>query len=247
MGTKQDYFEAKLSEAPINTAVTAAIERTSATTAELPRPYLGASIVGSDCLRRVQFDWWCKPVLSARTREIFRRGHFFEARLHEQLVDAGFKFAPPEALKFSILNGDLRGTADGILIAGPDLPGAYLIYPAIWECKALNAKNWRELGRKGLEKTFPKYSAQIAMYQAYLDVSNPALFSAVNCDTCELLHLLIPFDRERAQLWSDRAANVIAATRAGELLDRAFDDPSDWRCRMCGHKERCWGIDGSSA
>jgi len=55
------------------------------------------------------------------------------------------------------------------------------------------------------------------------------------------LHLLVPFDAERAQAWSDRAVAVIRATQAGKLLPRAYDDPNDWRCRMCSHRERCWG------
>jgi len=75
----------------------------------------------------------------------------------------------------------------------------------------------------------------------YLDVTNPALFTATNADTCERLHFLVPFNAERAQMWSDRAANIIEATRAGELLPRGFDDPEDWRCRMCAHHSRCWG------
>ena len=31
---------------------------------------------------------------------------------------------------------------------------------------------------------------------------------------------------------------IIEATRAGELLPRAYDDPQDWRCRMCSHSDR---------
>jgi hypothetical protein len=236
-----DFNRASLSLEPINGAVNDAIERAAASTARLPRPYLGASIVGHECARRVQFDWWCTPVLAARTREIFDRGHYFEARSREHLVTAGFKFAPPEALAFTAADGALRGHADGIIIHGPDLPGAYLIYPALWEHKALNAKNFRALERDGLEKTFPAYAAQVSLYQVYLDVTNPALFTACNADTCERLHLLVPFDAERAQLWSDRAVAIIEATRAGELLPRAYDDPANWHCRMCGHKERCWG------
>jgi hypothetical protein len=144
-------------------------------------------------------------------------------------------------LEFSAVNGCLRGHADGIVIAGPNpLNGVYLNYPALWECKCLNGKNWRALERDGLEKTFPKYAAQVSLYQAYLDKTNPALFTAVNADTCERLHFFVPFDAERAQEWSDRAAFVIEATRAGELLPRAYDDPQDWRCRMCSHNERCW-------
>jgi hypothetical protein len=231
---------ANLSFEPINIGINDAIERTAATTAELPRPYLGASIIGHECARRIQFDWWCKPTLPARTREIFERGHYFEERTRQHLKAIGFKFAPLKALAFIALDGAFRGHADGIIIHGPDLPGAYLIYPFVWEHKALNGRGWREVERDGLGKNHLQYLAQVSLYQAYLDVTNPALFTATNADTCERLHFLVPFDAERAQAWSDRAVNIIEATRAGELLPRAFDDPDDWRCRMCPHKERCW-------
>jgi hypothetical protein len=66
---------ANLSIEPINGAINDAIELVASTTAELPRPYLGASIVGHECARRIQYDWWCTPMLAARTREIFDRGH----------------------------------------------------------------------------------------------------------------------------------------------------------------------------
>src|SRR5262245_40101741 len=147
-----DFNRLNLSIDPLSVALNDAIERAAATAAELPRGYLGASIVGDECLRRVQYDWWCKTVLAARVHRIFVRGHHFEAHLHQQLLTVGFKFAPPEALEFTALDGLLRGHADGIIIAGPHLPGVYLSYPFIWECKALNAKNWRALERDGLEK-----------------------------------------------------------------------------------------------
>ncbi len=231
---------ANLSIEPINVTINEAIERAAATAAELPRPYLGASIIGHECTRRIQYDWWCNPVLAARTREIFQRGHHFEERMRRHLIAAGFKFAPPEALAFSAAGGALRGHADGIIIYGPDLPGVYVIYPLIWEHKALNSKGWREVERDGLEKKYPHYLAQVSVYQAYLNITNPALVSITNADTCEWLHFLVPFNAEHAQAWSDRAVSIIEATRAGELLPRAYDDPEDWRCRMCSHKERCW-------
>jgi len=236
-----DYYKPRLVDEPINVAINDAIERAAATTAELPRPYLGASIIGHECARQIQYTWWIKPILAARTREIFLRGHYFEERARRHLAAVGFKFAPREALAFVAVNGDLRGHADGIIIHGPDLPGTYVIYPAIWECKALNAKNWRAIERDGLDKAFSHYAAQVSLYQAYLEITNPALFTAVNADSCEFLHFLVPFDAERAQYWSDRAANIIAATRAGELLPRAYDDPEDWHCRVCAHVRRCWG------
>jgi hypothetical protein len=115
-----------------------------------------------------------------------------------------------------------------------------VVTPAIWEHKAVNAKGWRALGRDGLEKTYPQYHAQVLLYQTYLNVTDPAIFTAINADTCERLHLLVPFHAQRAQAWSDRAVTIIEATRAGELLPRFTDDSSDWRRKMCSHRERCW-------
>jgi hypothetical protein len=245
-----NFNRASLSLEPVNVAVNDAIERAIAAKAELPRPYLGVSIVGDECLRRVQYDWWCKPTWPARMRDIFDRGHYFEDVARQHLIATDFKFAPPKELEFSAVNGCLRGHADGIIIggpdlldAGPDLPNAVSFnYPFLWEHKATNAKNWREIERNGLEKAFPKYAAQVALYQAYLDKTNPALFTITNADDCKRLHFWVPFSAERAQEWSDRAAFIIEATRAGELLPRAYKDPNDWRCRMCPHKERCWGM-----
>jgi hypothetical protein len=180
-------------------------------------------------------------VLTARTRDIFDRGHYAEDHTRQHLIAAGFMFAPPDTLAFTASDGAFRGHADGVITAGPSLPSLDLIYPCLWECKCLNGKNWRELERKGLQISFPRYAVQVALYQAYLDFTNPALFTAVNADTCELLHLLVPFDAERAQLWSDRAVAIIEATRIGELLPRAFNNPKDWRCCICPHTQRCWG------
>jgi len=231
--------KASLSLDPINSALNAEIERVAMATAEQPRPYLGVSIAGYECARRVQFTWWIKSEHPARVRAIFDRGHYFEGRVKECLKAIGFKFAAEEALAFSAVGGALRGHADGIIIAGPK---PYFAYPAILEVKALNAKNWRALERDGLRKTFPQYAAQVALYQAYLDITNPALFIAVNADDCQLLFFLVPFDAELAQFYSDRAANIIAATRTSELLPRAFDDPEDFRCRMCPYRKRCWEL-----
>lgn len=111
----------------------------------------------------------------------------------------------------------------------------------MWEHKALGAKSWRAIERDGLTGLYEVYAAQVALYQAYLDVTNPALFMCLNADTCERLNFLVPFDVRLAQAISDRAVTVIEATRAGELLPRITNDSDDWRCRLCSHKDRCWG------
>jgi len=234
-----DFNRANLSETAISTAINALIERAEPPD-ENSRHYLGASAIGAECLRKVQYDWQVAPVHLSRTLDIFARGHFLEEMSRQHLLRCGFKFAPAERLGFSAADGLFRGHADGIIVAGPELPG--FAYPSLWEHKGLNSRGWRAIERDGLERAYPQYAAQVWLYQAYLDVTeNPALFTVTNADTCERLHLLVLFNAEQAQAWSDRAVAVIEATRAGELLPRGFNDSTDWHCRMCGHTTRCWG------
>jgi len=92
----------------------------------------------------------------------------------------------------------------------------------------------------------PIYAAQIALYQAYMEESfagiskNPALFTAINKDTAELYHELIPFDGELAQRMSDKAVNIIKASEAGELLPRIATSRDFFECKYCAYQDRCW-------
>jgi hypothetical protein len=237
MSTTLDFNRANLSDRPINKLVNDLIER-SETPSENYRQYLGASAIGSECLRKVQYDWMCDPQFPGRIKDIFERGHFFEDVTRQHLIAAGFKFAPAEQQEFKAADGLFRGHADGIIVAGPQLPA--LRYPFLWEHKCLGAKGWKAIERDGLTGLYAVYAAQVAIYQAYLDVTNPALFSVVNADSCERLNFLVPFDAALAQATSDRAVTIIEATRAGELLSRITENPEDWRCKMCSHRERCW-------
>jgi hypothetical protein len=234
-----DFNRANLLETPLTIELNELIER-SEPPGKNTRQYLGASALGSECLRKIQFDWMCDPVHPVRMLSIFARGHFFEDVARQHLIRIGFKFAPAEKLEFQAAEGLFRGHADAILLDGPRLPG--LEYPAIWEHKCLNAKGWRAIERDGLVGLYASYATQVSIYQAYLDITNPALFSVTNADTCERLHLLVPFDSALAQRMSDRAVALIEATRAGELLDRITDNSEDWRCKMCGHRTRCWRL-----
>jgi hypothetical protein len=226
-----------LSATPANIAINALLE--ASVRAEKTRNYLGASAVGHPCLRKVQFDWLCDPVHSARLRDIFARGHFFEQQTREHFERAGFRFADKDRLEFAALDGWLRGHADGVFLSGPEVLGVG--YPCLFEHKCINTKGWRSLEREGLAKHYPQYFTQVMLYQHCLGVdSNPAIFTATNADTCERLHILVPFDAEAANAASARAATIITTTQAGELLPRMTDDQNNWRCRRCGHHERCW-------
>jgi hypothetical protein len=237
MSMALDFNRSNLSDRPINRLINELIERAEPAS-ENYRQYLGGSAIGAECLRKVQYDWMVDPVFPARIKDIFERGHFFENVTRRHLIAAGFQFASDERLRFETAGGLFRGHADGILTDGPQLPA--LRYPCLWEHKCLKDKGWRAIERDSLVGLYAPYAGQLAVYQAYLDITTPALFSVTNADTCERLHFLVPFDAQLAQAMSDRAVAVIKATKTSELLPRITEDPSDWRCKMCSHRDRCW-------
>ena len=120
--------------------------------------------------------------------------------------------------------------------------------PALWECKTMNAKNWRACVKDGVAVAKPVYAAQIALYQAYMEgtipgiSAHPALFTAINKDTAELHHELVPFDAGLAQRMSDRGVRILQATDAGELLPRIATNRDFFECRFCPWAARCWGL-----
>jgi hypothetical protein len=214
--------------------------------AQPPREYLGASGLGAPCERQLQYGYTKAPVdhgkaFSGRLLRIFERGHRTEDMAIGWLRLAGFTLKTEDAnghqFGFSVAGGRLRGHVDGVLLAGP----AGFAYPALWENKCLGAKSWREVEKKGLAASKPIYAAQMAVYQSYLELhENPALFTAVNADTMEIYAELIPFDGGLAQRMSDRAARVISACEAGDLLPRSFHASTHFECKFCSWADRCW-------
>jgi hypothetical protein len=213
---------------------------------EVPRDYLGASRLGVSCARALQYEFAKAPVdpgrdADGRLLRIFRRGHVIEDCMVDWLRAAGFDLRTRKAngdqFGFSAAGGRLQGHIDGVIVGGPE----GFTYPALWENKCLGSKSWRDLEKSGLAVSKPVYAAQVAIYQAYLELhEQPAIFTAVNADTMEIYTEVVPFDAALAQRMSDRALTVISATEAGELLPRAFHDPTHFECRMCAWQDRCW-------
>jgi len=245
----------------VNAAVDRALTAEQATLP--PRDYLGGSRLGHACERALQFEFVGAPKdegqgFSGQTLRIFEIGHALEDLAVAWLRGAGFDLYTRKGSNacvrrpdggqfgFSVAGGRIRGHVDGIIAAGPEDFG--LAVPALWECKTMNAKNWRACVKDGVTKSKPVYAAQIAVYQAYMEgtvpsiSAAPALFTAINKDTAELHHELVPFDAGLAQRMSDRGVRILQATDAGELLPRVASTPDFFECRFCPWSERCWGL-----
>ena len=251
-----DFNSRSQTSAHVNAAIDAAL--IAANQATPPRSYLGGSRLGHACERALQFEFVKAPKdegadFDGRLLRIFGIGHALEDVAVAWLRGAGFDLYTRrgggehgEQFGFSVAGGRIRGHVDGVLAGGPAIPG--MAFPTLWECKTMNAKAWRETSSKGVAVSKPIYAAQIAVYQAYMDASvpgvadNPALFTAINKDTAELHHELVPFNAELAQRMSDRGVRILVATDAGELLPRVAAQADHFECRFCPWAKRCWAL-----
>ena len=239
-----DFNSSSSISGQVTTLVDTGLQQARARQSE--RQYLGASRLGVACERALQFEYAKAPIdhgrdTPGRMLRIFERGHVMEDCMVAWLRDAGFDLrtrkADGEQFGFSVAGGRVRGHIDGVIVAAPD----GLAVPALWECKSANAKNWRDIVKRGVTVSKPVYAAQIALYQAYLGLTeHPAVFTAVNKDTCELWHELVPFNGALAQAASDKAVRILQACDAGEWLPRVSADPEHFECAWCAWRQRCW-------
>jgi hypothetical protein len=211
-----------------------------------PRDYLGASRMGVTCGRALQYEYMKTPKdeqFSGRTLRIFEMGHVLEEMAREWLRQIGFCIVTHKngnPIGFSTAGDKIQGHVDGVIVEA--LPELHIKIPALWECKSMNTKSWNQTAEKGVRASKPEYAVQIAVYQAYIPelAENPALFTAVNKDTAELYHELVPFDASLAQESSDRAVQILKEAETGHLFPRITHDMSFFLCRFCPWIKTCW-------
>lgn len=212
---------------------------------QTPRDYLGGSRVGEACARKLVYEVGHTAKdpgkdFDGGVLRIFDAGHQFEDLSIRWLKEAGFELRDRgrdgEQIGFSVAGGRLRGHADGVIVAGPNVG---IPWPALFEHKALGSKSWNDLVRHGLRRSKPIYFAQVQLYMAYLHL-DVALLTALNRDSLVLHHEVVPFDASEAQRLSDRAVDILRAADAGELPPRIAANADFYLCRFCSYATRCW-------
>lgn len=212
---------------------------------ETRRDYLGASAIGEPCLRRLQYEYRGAPKdegsdFAPKTLRVFHRGHQAEEWMIQWIRDAGFDLRTEKCgqqFGFDDCDERFKGHIDGIITGGPD----GFKYPALWENKCVNSKGFAQVQKHGVAKAYPKYAAQIAVYQAYMQLAeNPAIFTVLNADSMEIYVETVAFDQQLAQEQIDKAARVLSACDANEWLPRASDTVEGFACRFCPYTGECW-------
>ncbi|WP_373504653.1 hypothetical protein [Aestuariivirga sp.] len=212
---------------------------------QVPRTYLGASRIGEECSRRLAYEYMRTPedpdkAFSGQTLRIFAVGHQFENLTISWMRGAGFELRTQRRdggqFGFETAGGRIKGHIDGVIVSGPDIG---VRWPALWEHKAVKAKSWTDVVKRGVAHSKPVYYAQLQLYMAYMELE-VALFTCLNKDTQELHHERVDLVPHVAQALSDKAADIIRAVECNDLPSRIAASPDFYICRFCPFHSSCW-------
>lgn len=211
--------------------------------AEPPRAYLGASVIGDECARKLWYGlrWATLPDFDGRMYRLFQTGHLEEPRMIRDLRDIGatvYERDPDTGRQFNYVDlwGHYRGSTDGI---GSRLPGGERKHH-ILEFKTHSAKSYADLKRHGVQQSKPVHYAQMQVYMGWAKLSY-ALYLARNKDTDELHAERIESDPVAFDRLREKAERVVFAPLPPARLS---DDPAFFKCKLCDHKDVCHGYTG---
>lgn len=203
------------------------------------RPYLGCSVLGEPCARRLWlgFRWIARERFDGRMLRLFERGHREEAWLIEDMRAAGLTVWDRQAdgRQFGVqaLGGHVRGHMDAVVLGLPEAPKT----PHLWDAKTIASKKFAELQRNGFRKQYPKYWAQAQMYMNLADLDR-AVFMFVVKDTDEIHVERVERDRAEFDRLIKRAESVVFAS---EPPPKISNDPAWFECKFCHFHAHCHG------
>lgn len=197
-----------------------------------PRPYIGASSIGSDCMRQIWYGYkgYEGEQHTPRMQRNIDIGKRFESMVLDWLEAAGVKVERPSEKNnyLSFSDNEITyfcGHADALL---PKLD-------AVIDVKVIKASSWREFVRKGLFSWSPVYYAQLQSYMGMGDIPY-AYLMALNKDTGELHDERIAFDANYYKSLKMRA-EMIAISESEP--PRVSNHPGWWLCKICKYKGVC--------
>lgn len=206
------------------------------------RPHLGASLIGHPCARHLwlTFRWAMRPQWQGRMLRLFDRGQREEAVIVRELRGIGAEVSECQQdgsqWRVSAFGGHFGGSMDGIVRG---LPGGSASNWEVLEIKTHNAKSFKELQDKGVEKAKAQHYAQMQAYMALTGMLR-ANYIAVCKDDDQIHHERIHADPEAGEQILARAESIVFAPEPPPPIST---DPAWYQCKMCQHHGYCHGTE----
>lgn len=202
---------------------------------DLPRPHLGASLLGHHCERYLwlTFRWVVRVTHNPRTLRIFRRGHNEEATIIGDLRRVGIDVS--ECLnrqKFIDFGWHVGGSPDGVCHGVPEAQRT----AHILECKTHNDASFKAIVKGGvISKPLHWTQAHCYMFGRGMDRT---LYYAVNKNDDDIYIERIRLDKEIATKAIERGHSV---TKSDRLPPPISTDKTWWQCKCCDFYGFCHG------
>ena len=212
-----------------------------------PRRSLGASSIGSDCVRSAWYEWrWSNAsnilscendATSARMMRLLNRGHLEEARLVALFKQAGIDIyhVDDKGKQFGKkdFNGHFKMYIDGFILGCPDVPDGS---PVLLEFKTHSHWSFTPLQNKGLIETKNTHYIQMQMYMGYFEFKH-GLYVGVNKNNDDIEMLIVDFDEEIFEQYKTIARMLIEGKTPKRIKDYGEKCKA---CKFCNYKEECF-------
>ncbi len=194
---------------------------------DAPRDYIGASNIGSDCLRQIWYEYTNAPStkVSNKTRRTWEIGRRLEDFVIDLLKLAGIEFKDYQVELRDPVRDYFRGHFDGLMVS-PE---------SILEIKTAKDASFKIFVKDGCKKWSPRYYAQV---QAYMGMSgiHSAYILVLNKDNSEIHDEHVDFD---AHFYITLVEKARLIHEAEIPPPRINGSPLFYQCKMCRFRETC--------
>ncbi len=216
--------------------LTKRIEKTQERIEDDARDYIGASSIGSDCLRQIWYQY--KGVKAEKVPTKFRRtwaiGKALEQVIHNWLCDIGIVVVRnwPELVHPTM--PFFKGNVDGVW-----MKSRYKIHDqkpkAIIEIKTAKDASFKIFVKKGVKEWNPQYYAQIQSYMGMSGIHKTYIL-VLNKDSSDISDELVIFDPEFYKKLEDKALMIATAHIEPPKINGS---PLWYQCKMCKFNKVC--------
>ena len=219
-----------------------------------PRPYLGMSGIGNECLRAQWYSWRWVQVFSvnARMNRIFTYGHNEESLIIKDLKEVGIEIFRIQGENKIEMTGEVgeeqeeivgayghaAGHPDGRLTGVIEAPKT----EHLLEMKTMNEKNFSWLKdcinkhgpEKGLQCAKPGYYAQMTRYKGGLNLTR-GLFVATNKNDSARAYIRTHLDKKLLSILIEREEQIIGSEKPPKKRFK----PDHFLCAWCNYHQIC--------
>jgi len=209
--------------------LTKLIEKHQSCATDEPRNYVGASSIGSNCLRQIwyQFKGEKPEGVPAKFRRAGDIGKTLEGLIVSWLTEAGVQVERSDKTYYADNMPYFQGHFDGIY--------TYKKMHGILEIKTAKHSSFNIFLNKGLKTWDPQYYAQIQSYMGMSGINN-AIILVLNKDNSELSDERVLFDANFYEKLTQKAAMIFGAKT---MPPRIHGSALYFKCKMCKYNKVC--------